>query len=254
MVETSWFQYRQTWRASVFSAFLGPLLYLGAIGFGLGSLVDSDAATLGSSGGEAVSYVSFLAPGLIAATALQVGAGEAIFGTVAATKWRRTWFTAVGTPLMPADMAVGHLLWTGVRGGLAAVVYALVTAALGILSPWRALAAVGPAVLGGLGLAALIMAGMVLSEDEGGMNAAQRFIVVPMFLFSGVFFPISQLPGWMQPVAQATPLWHGVELARLAALGQAPAWGVGGHLLAMVGFIVVGVALCLRNFPKRLLS
>lgn len=250
---TAWFQYRRTWRASVFSAFLGPLLYLGAIGFGLGSLVDTGDAGLGTGlDGRPLGYVAWLAPGLIAATAVQVGAGEAIFGTMAATKWRRTWFTAVSTPLAPGDLALGHLAMCGLRAGLAAVSYALVTVLFGILPPLRAALVVPAALLGAIALAAVVLAGMVLARSEQPMNAVQRFVVIPMFLFAGVFFPLSQLPGWLQAIAMATPLWHAVELARLAALGSPTAWGTWTHVAVLVGFVVVGVAVALRTFPRRL--
>lgn len=252
-LESEWFTYRQTWRASVFSAFLSPLLYLGAIGFGLGSLVEG-GGSLGESGGEAVSYVTFLAPGLIAATGLQVGTGEAIYGTMAGVEWRKSFFTAVGTPLQPLDVALGHLGFTAVRGGLAALAYAVVTSLLGILSPLVALLAVLPAVLGGLALSSAVMSWIVITKNQHSINAAQRFIVIPMFLFSGVFFPITQLPGWMQPIAQATPLWHAVELARLVTLGQPSAWTPSLHVLFLVVFLAAGVAASARLFPRRLTS
>lgn len=251
-VETSWFHYRLTWKASVFSGFLGPLLYLGAIGFGLGSLVDADTADLGQQAGEQLDYVAFLAPGLIAGTALQVGAGEAIFGTMAAVKWRRTWFTAVGTPLEPGDLAVGHLVWVGARGLLAALSYAVVTVLFGILSPLDALLVAGPATLGAIALGGLLMGWLVVAQNEHAMNAAQRFVVIPMFLFSGVFFPIQQLPGWLQPVAQVTPLWHSVELSRWIALDQPPTWSPWLHVAVLLAIVAVGLVLAFRNFPRRL--
>ena len=251
MVETSWFEYRQTWRGSVFSAFLGPLLYLGAIGFGLGSLVDADAADLGRTTGT-LDYVTYLAPGLIAATAMQVGSNEAIFGTMAAVRWRRTWFTAVSTPLEPGDMAVGHLVWCGARALLAAASYGIVTVLFGILTPLQALSTLAPVTLGAMALCGLLMAWLVVAQNEHSMNAANRFIVIPMFLFSGVFFPIDQLPGWMQPIAQATPLWHAVELSRRTALGEPTTLASSTHVLVLVGVVAGGLLLSLRNFPRRL--
>ena len=248
-VEAEWSRYRRTWRASIVSAFLAPVLYLGAIGFGLGSLVEGGRGTLGVD----VGYVEFLAPGLIAATALQVGAQESIFGTMGRIRWQRTWHVAVSTPVMPGDLAVGHLLWCAVRGTIAAAIYAVVTVVLGVLDPLGALAAVVPGVLCAAALAALTQAWMVIAEDEHSMNAAQRFLVVPMFLFSGVFFPISQLPGWLQPVAQVTPLWHGVELARRLALGEsASGWPALAHVAWLVALLAVGLALSVRNFTRRL--
>ena len=253
VVDTEWINYRQTWRGSVLSAFLGPLLYLGAIGFGLGSLVEADGAGLGTtSSGEAIGYLAFLAPGLVASTGTQVAANEAIFGTMARAKWRLTWQTAIDTPLLPADLALAHVVWMGLRGGLAAVVYAFFTVVFGILDPAPALVTVGPAVLGGLGLGAVLAALLVVTTEEHMMNAAQRFVVIPMFLFSGVFFPITQLPGWMQAVAKATPLWHAVELARRTALDVPTAWGTATHTGYLVAALVLGTLLCVRGFGRRL--
>lgn len=255
IVETEWVNYRRTWKGTVWSAFLAPLLYLGAIGFGLGSLVETDGAQLGTSGsGEALDYVAFLAPGLVAATAMQVGSGEAIFGTMARVRWRRTWLTAVETPLMPADLALGHLVWLGVRATIAASAYALVIVLFGVLPPLQAAATVPVSVLGGMALGSLLASVLVRTSEDHAMNAAQRFVVIPMFLFSGVFFPISQLPGWMQVIAEATPLWHAVVLARRVALGVPTPWGVGVHLAVLVAVTLVGTWLMITGFRRRLLS
>lgn len=254
-LETEWLTYRQGWQRSVASTFIGPLLYLGAIGYGLGSLVDDGSGGLGAGvDGEPLTYLAFLTPALVAATGVQTAAGEGIFGTMERTKWRRTWFTAVSTPLMPGDLALGHLLWVGARGALAAVVYALVAVALGAMPLAGVPAAVGSAVLGGLALGVLLMAWLVRSSEEHMMNAAQRFVVIPMFLFSGVFFPVSQLPDWMAALARLTPMWHAVVLARQGAVDIAAPWGAWthvGYLLAMLG---IGFVLALRGFRRRLLS
>lgn len=254
-LETEWLTYRQAWRGSVFSSFLGPLLYLGAIGFGLGSLVEAEGAGLGTTDdGAPVTYLAFLAPALVAATGVQVASGEGIFGTMARTKWRRTWFTAVGTPLMPADLALGHVLWISARGGLAALVYAVVAAALGAMPLGAALPAVGAGVLGGMSLGALLTGWLVRSSEEHMMNAAQRFVVIPMFLFSGVFFPVDQLPGWMAAIARTTPMWHAVVLARQGAIGTPAPWGVGVHLGYLVLLAAIGFLLAASGLRKRLLA
>jgi len=254
-LETEWLTYRQAWRGSVFSSVLGPLLYLGAIGFGLGSLVEAEGGALGTmADGTPVTYLAFLAPALVAATGVQVAAGEGIYGTMARTKWRATWFTAVSTPLMPGDLALGHVLWVAARGGLAAVVYALVAVALGAM-PWRgALPAIGAGVLGGMCLGALLTGWLVRSTEEHMMNAAQRFVVIPMFLFSGVFFPVDQLPGWMAAIARLTPMWHAVVLAREGAVGTPAPWGVWTHLGYLLVLVVVGFVLAVTGLRKRLLS
>lgn len=254
-VETEWLTYRQAWRGSVFSSFLGPLLYLGAIGFGLGSLVEADGAQLGTMpDGTPVTYLAFLAPALVAATGVQVAASEGIFGTMARVKWRRTWLTAVGTPLMPGDLALGHVLWLAARGGLAALVYALVAVALDAMPLRGTLPAVGAGVLGGMSLGALLTAWLVRTSEEHMMNAAQRFVVIPMFLFSGVFFPVDHLPGWMAAIARLTPMWHAVVLARQGAVGTPAPWGVWTHFGFLLVLAVVGFALAVGGFRKRLLS
>ncbi len=249
---TQVFTYSQTWKGSALSGFLGPLMYLGAIGFGLGSLVDAGAADLGSVDGQALTYVAFLAPGLVAGTGLQIASGEAIFGTMAAMKWKRTFHTAIGTALEPSDLALGHLAFCGFRGLIAALSYAVVIVLFGILGPVAALATVVPATLTGLALSAPLIALMVLAKNEQPMNAAQRFVVIPMFLFGGVFFPVSQLPSWLEPVAKATPLWHGVELTRSWSLGVTSELGDLTHLLVLLGFIAFGFGLSMRTVPARL--
>jgi lipooligosaccharide transport system permease protein len=255
VIETEWVNYRRTWRGSVSSAFLGPLLYLGAIGFGLGSLVEADGAGLGADGsGEPLGYVAFLAPGLIAATAMQVAAGEGIFGTMARLKWRRTWETAVETPLAPLDVALAHVVWCAFRAAIAAAAYALVTSLFGVLSPLQAVAAVVPATLGGVALAAPLFGVMARTTEEHMMNAMQRFVVIPMFLFSGVFFPVAQLPGWMQAIAMATPLWHAVVLARALALGTPTPWAAWVHVTVLVVVLVLGTAWAVRGLQRRLIA
>ncbi len=254
VLETEWVTYRRTWQGTVWSAFLAPLLYLGAIGFGLGSLVETEGGALGTTAdGEPIGYVAFLAPGLVAATAMQVGAGEAIFGTMARVRWRRTWQTAVETPLMPSDLGLAHVVWCGLRATLAAVAYALVVALFGVLGPLEAAATVPPSVLGAVALGTLLAGVMVRTGEEHAMNAAQRFVVIPMFLFSGVFFPITQLPGWMQAIAKATPLWHAVVLAREVSLGSPTPWGTGVHVTVLVAVTVVGGWFVVRGFDRRLL-
>lgn len=241
--------YRHVWRASVFSTFLSPTLYLLAMGLGLGSLVDRGDAGASMPGG---SYLAFLAPGLLVATAMQIGAGDSSWPVMAGMKWQKTYHAALATPVGTADLVRGHVLWVAVRLVMAALAFVVVMAAFGAAELVQGLAATPAAILTGLAFATPVMAYAATLEQDTGLGAMFRFGIVPMFLFSGTFFPITQLPGWLQPVAYVTPLWHGVELARGAALGlttSAPWWVHAGYLAIVVA---VGLRLAERQFRRRL--
>ncbi len=235
--------YRRVWRGSVISTFLNPVLFLAAMGLGLGRLVDERS---GGSGLDGLTYLAFLAPGLLAATAMQTGAGDSSWPVMAGIKWRRTYEAILATPVGVGALTVGHIAWVGVRLVFVSVAFVLVMAAFGAVGLWSGLAAVPAAVLTGLAFAAPMVAYTAGLKGEQGLSSMFRFGIVPLFLFSGTFFPISQLPDWLEPVAWVTPLWHGVELCRAIALGLTPtppvwlsvayltAWTVGGTWLAVV--------------------
>lgn len=241
--------YRHVWRASVISTFLNPALYLLAMGLGLGSLVDRGGGEVAIPGG---SYVAFLAPGLLVATAMQIGAGDSSWPVIAGMKWQKTYHAALATPIGTTDLVRGHLLWVAVRLLMATLAFVVVMAVFGAASVGAGLVALPVAVLTGLAFAAPVAAFAARLERDTGLAALFRFGIIPMFLFSGTFFPITQLPGWLQPVAYATPLWHGVELARGAVLGvatTAAAWVHVGYLAAVAALGVIGAQ---RAFARRL--
>lgn len=243
--------YRHTWRGSVITTFLNPVLYLAAMGIGLGTLVDRGAgeATL-----EGITYLAFLAPGLLAATAMQTGTGDASYPVMAGMKWIKTYHAALSTPVRTRDIVLGHLGWVAVRLAFTTVVFAAVMASFGAAPIGRALLAVGPAMLTGLAFAAAVTGYTAALESEYGLSSLFRFGIVPMFLFSGTFFPITQLPGWIQPVAYLTPLWHGVALARATALGESPPWAASSHLGYLLLWVAIGVAVSMFNFRRRLVK
>ena len=135
---------------------------------------------------------------------------------------------------------------------IGSVVFALVITAFRVAPLWQSLLAVGPALLVGLGMAAVTTAFTARLDDEAGLPLYFRLVVIPMFLFSGAFFPITQLPGWLQGVALATPMYHGVELSRAIVVGTEPpvAWWI--SVLYLLAWIVAGTALSLGPFRKRL--
>jgi lipooligosaccharide transport system permease protein len=240
--------YRRTWRGSVFTSFLNPILYLLAMGVGLGSLVDANLPT----GLDGVPYLTFLAPGLLVATAMQTGAGEGSWKVMGGIKWNQTWKARLATPIGTSSLLIGHVLWSAARVVMVSGIFALVVAAFRVAPLLQSLATVGPAMLVGVGMVAATTAFTVRLEDPTGLAMYFRFVVIPMFLFSGVFFPITSLPGWLQPVAIVTPLYHGVELARAIAVGTTPAvpWWV--SVLYLSALILIGTMLAIAPIRRRL--
>jgi lipooligosaccharide transport system permease protein len=240
--------FKQGWRTSLLTGVLNPVLYLAALGVGLGALVDrSDPGGLGG-----VAYLSFVAPGLLAATGMQIAAGEAGQPVRGAVQWTKAYHAMLATPLGVSDVLRGHLLWILFRVATSCAIYAAVMAAFGaFVSPWAVLAPPA-AVLTGMAFATPIAAFAVTQDRDLGFAVLSRFVIVPMFMFSGTFFPVEELPGLLEPIAYVTPLWHGVDLARELSLGTA---GLGPSLLhaGYLGLWVVGGAVAaVVAFRRRL--
>jgi lipooligosaccharide transport system permease protein len=240
--------YRRTWRGSIYSSVLNPVLYLGSIGIGLGSLVNKHgSAELGHIG-----YLAFLAPGLLAAAAMETGIGESTYPVLGSVKWRRTYYAAGSTPLRPSDLFHGHLLFTTMRLVMNCAVFLAVMAAFGaVKSPW-VLAALPVAVLTGLAFATPIEAWAITVMKDTSFAMIFRFGMIPLFLFSGTFFPVSALPGWAQPIAYATPLWHGVALCRSLSLGTATIGGTLIHVGYLAALAAAGIIVGDRTYRRRL--
>jgi lipooligosaccharide transport system permease protein len=247
----SWYAlaYRRTWRATITTAFLAPVFFLLAVGVLLGSLIDANRPDLGG-----LTYLEFVAPGLLAATAMQLGTNEGSFPVMAGIKWVKTYHAVVATPVRVAELLAGVLTWAGLRIAVAAVVFTGIAAAFGAFS--SPLAAVAPlaAVLCGLAFAAPLAALAASIENSMALTAVFRFAILPLFLLSGTFFPIENLPVWLQPVAWATPLWHGVALCRDLATGSVSALPLLGHTAYLVAFLGAGAWLAVRALERKLLS
>jgi lipooligosaccharide transport system permease protein len=250
-VESSAVTYRSTWRGSLVSSFLNPVLFLAAMGLGLGTLVD-EAGRAGSLAGG--SYLAFLGPGLLAAAAMQTGAGEASYPVMSGIKWSKTYHAALATPLGARDVALGQLLWIAVRVAITAVTFTAVLVLFGAAESAAVVLAVPAAVLVGMAHAAPVVAFVATTENDYVLPSLFRFVLMPMFLFSGTFFPVDQLPAWLRPVAWATPLWHGVEACRSLALGTGSLAGAAGHLAYVAAWVVVGTVLAVRAFERRLVT
>jgi lipooligosaccharide transport system permease protein len=240
--------YRRTWRGSIYTSLLNPVLYLGAMGLGLGKLVDAHGtASLGG-----VKYLVFLAPGLLAATGMQTGIGEATYPVFASVKWTKTYQAAAASPLRPADVFRGHLLFVTLRLTMNCAIFIAVAAALGAVRSAWIVAALPVAVLTGLAFAIPIEAWSVTRTKDTSFAVIFRFGMIPLFLFSGIFFPLSQLPAWFRPVAYLTPLWHGVALCRALSLGNATLGGALVHVAYLAVLAAAGIWAGSRSYSRRL--
>jgi lipooligosaccharide transport system permease protein len=244
------YQYRRTFRASLFSSFGIPALFLTAMGIGLGGYVDRTGdAVLGG-----VSYLQFLAPGLLASSLMQTGSFEASFPILGGLQWNKIFHAMVATPLRARDVALGNLAWIAFRLTLVGTIFAFVIVLFGASrSPLIALA-VPVAVLTGLAFAAPIAAFTATQRRPDRFAAVFRFGITPLFLFSGTFFPIESLPSTLQPIAWLSPLWHGVAVCRalmLGTIGDAPLLAV-VHVAILAAIAALGARIAIRTMHTRL--
>lgn len=241
--------YRRVWRATITTGLLNPIFFLVSMGILLGQLVDEGSADLGG-----LSYLEFVAPGLIAALAMQIGTNEGSFPVMAGIRWAKTYHAVVATPVRVRELYGGLLGWTAARIFAAAALFALVAGIAGaFLSPLAALTPLA-AVLCGLAFAAPMAALAGGIENGAALTAVFRFALLPIFLFSGTFFPIERLPDWLEPIAWLTPLWHGVSLCRELTTGDVDALPTIGHIAYLAAFALAGSVLAVRLISKRLLS
>jgi lipooligosaccharide transport system permease protein len=249
--EHRYLQYKRTFRASIFSSFLTPVLFLTAMGLGLGSYVD-DGAAVASLGG--FSYLEFLAPGLLAATCMQSAAFEAAFPMMSGLRWSRIFHAMYAAPISGPDVTLGNLAWIGARMLLIASVFTVVIVAFGAAVSPLVVFAIPVGALTGLAFAAPIMAFCATQKTPEKFNAVFRFGITPLFLFSGTFYPVESLPTLLQPLAWITPLWHGVALSRalsLGVIGEEPVMAV-VHLAFLIGFTIVGTWWAVRTVSTAL--
>jgi lipooligosaccharide transport system permease protein len=241
--------YRRTWRGSIFGSFLTPLLYLTAMGIGLGSLV----ARGGSSMLGGVDYLHFLGPGILASTCMQTASFESTYPIMGKISWRRNYEAILATPIEVHHLLIGELGWIAFRLTTMSSVFMIVLTLFGIPRSPLALLAIPAAVLTGVAFAAPIIGFSATRTNDSGFAALFRFIVNPLFLFSGTFFPVSQLPDAVEWIAAATPLYHGVALVRGAVLDSMPAsWPL--HVAYLVVFVAVTAYVAYRLLRRRLVK
>lgn len=237
--------YRRVWRGSLFSSFVVPVMFFVGMGVAVGSYVDRG-------GGLDLPYHQFVGTGLLAFTGLQTAMIESAFPVLGGFKWRRTYYGIAAAPPTVDDIIVGHLGYVLLRVALGATAFLIVMVPFGaVTSGWAVLMPL-IAMLVGSAIATPMLAYSATIDSPNLMAVAFRFGVLPMMLFSGVFFPVSQLPVGLQPLAFASPLWHGAELCRAAGLGEPTTWPVVAHLGYLALWVTVGFFLARARFRKRL--
>ncbi|PPB49822.1 ABC transporter [Arthrobacter pityocampae] len=241
----------QGYRWTLLASSVGtPVMYLFAMGVGLATLVDRNSAD--AFGG--VGYLAFLAPALLASATIMTAATEFTYPVMDGFKWRRVYYGPHASPLNTDQIVNGHVLAITARLTATTIIYFLIVAAFGA-SPSATGAAVIPvAVLSGLAFGLPLMAYSASIEDDRGQFAlVMRFIVTPLFLFSGTFFPLSTLPVFLQWIGWISPLWHGTELGRSLTYGyDIPLWLAVLHVVYLVVLAVVGLRLAHTVYARRL--
>ena len=246
--QRNWLVYRRLWHRSLAFGFLQPVLFLTAMGLGLGTLFTTD--DLSAFGG--FDYVTWLGPGLMAATGMQTATFESTYPIMNKIMWGRNYEAMLSTPVGIRSIVWGELAWSAFRIGTLAVVFLVVLVLFGIPQSPLAVLAIPFTILIGLAFSSCLIAFTATQKNDVGFSAVFRFVINPLFLFSGTFFPLSQLPESLQVVAWLTPLYHGVELVRGSILGTldpitAPLHF--GYLMIMFG---IGALLSERNLTRRM--
>lgn len=240
------------WRNSIIAFGLGnPVLYLASVGLGVGLLVDT-----GSGGVDGVPYLVFLAPALLAAAAIQGGQDEVTFPTIAGFIWEKLFFAMRATSLTGGQIADGVLLAAALRVVFTTAVYWLVLALFGAVEWTSALPLITVSTYAGLCWAALMLAVAANVKNEDGFLAfTWRLVIMPMFLFSGTFFPLSTLPLALQWIGWISPLWHATQLGRWLSFGMPlEPWQAALSVAYLLAMGVVGVVVARRRFERRLTS
>jgi lipooligosaccharide transport system permease protein len=246
ILERNLLVYRHAWMV-LFSGFFEPLFYLFSVGVGIGSLVGEVVGP----GGRAVDYAAYVAPALLGSSAMNGAIYESTGNLFFKIKYGRIYDAILSTPMQPADIAVGEVSWSLIRGALYATGFLAVMAAMGlILSPWAVLA-LPAATLIGFAFGACGMAATTYMRSWQDMDLV-GLVTMPLFLFSATFYPVDVYPAAFQVLTRFSPLYHSVEIIRSLTLGAFD-WSLAGHVAFLLGMGGVGVLIASRRLAKLLL-
>ncbi len=246
LLERGLLVYRRVWLIIV-SGFFEPLFYLFALGTGLGALVGG----IGGAGEAPVTYAEFIAPGLLAASAMNGAVYDATYNIFFKLKYGKVYDAILATPLGPVDIAIGEITWSLMRGGLYATGFLVVMLAMGLIGSAWALLALPAALLIAFGFAAIGMAATTFMRSWQDFELVQ-LAILPMFLFATTFYPLSVYPSEVRWLVQCLPLYHGVELMRSLTIGTV-GWGLLWHALYFLVMAGIGLAIASRRLARLLL-
>ena len=247
LVERNLFVYRRTWTIIV-SGFFEPIFYLFGMGFGVGALVGE----VPGPNGQPIPYATYIAPALLAVSAMNGAMFEATFNFFFKLRWQKTYDSILATPLTLGDIALGELVWSATRAALYGVGFLVVVAVLGMITSPLAILALPAALLLAFSVGAIAMAGSTFMRYWTDLDLIS-IIVLPIFLFSGTFYPISVYPPALQVVVWFSPLFHGTEIIRSLMLGAVqPVILV--HVAVLVIYALVGFTVCARRLNVLLLK
>lgn len=230
------------------TSFGNPLLYLAAMGLGLGAIVQQPV--------NDVPYLLFVAPGLLISTVVTTAAGWGTWPIYGGFKWQKFYYAAGATPVSPGQMVLGEALSMVVRLFLHGLVFWAIGMFFGAWGSPAAVLGVPIGVLAGLATFTPLMAYSATLEEEGlQFNFINRLIVMPMFLFAGTFFPLESMPIYLRWIGWLSPMWHGTQLTRLVSFGLVePSWLVAAHIAFLVACTLAGLVLGGRSFGRRLVT
>ena len=241
------------WKGIIsFVAIGNPLFYLIAIGIGVGVLVTQNSGTSGTGG---VKYILFIAPALLANTALLGAMDEAVFPILEGFKWRKLFFATNATPITGRQISQGVFLAALVRTTYSVVVYWILLIAFGVLGVGSWLSVIA-AMYGGAAFGAVMMAIVAgVTKDDHFLTVLGRLVITPLFLFSGTFFPLTSMPVFLQPIGWISPLWHTTELGRYFAYDyKISTTMLIIHFVFLSTLLFVGLKISERRFTERLLK
>ena len=243
--------YLRTWKGSVISSFVTPLLYVVAMGVLLGGFIAGDPARLDG----ATTYLAFVAPGMVAAQTMTTVFGEVTYPVMGAVKWHKSYFAMIASPLAVREVVLANLGFVVFRVATTSAVFLAVLAPFGVFgSWWGVLAAFLVQLLLGLAFATPVYAFSAGLRDESAFSLVFRLGMIPLFLFSGAFFPISNLGAPLEALARVTPLWHGVDLTRMLTLGRVDGSLAALHVAYLAVLALAGWFWAVRRLTRRLIG